>query len=451
MTDWRKTTHWFNSNANSSATVVALISHFLLDRISSNLLEAAPRLKPLTLAGRTWGEAPFEKVVCGNEELEWLVRHPNSYRNAVCILEPAEHVGQNTIRESVRASSNIAHLCRVIADCDSVLFPLWQTGRLDQEMLDHVLESSLAVVVEGGSPTAKDASSFDHQEIGLQDLQEVVESLLLSRTHKSAPHVFICIGHQLVAQAHVNLIKKAVVEIRLKLVDVLDVSSYQYQLMMQLCDEIESVGLDLKIVKDEKIVADGWNDPLFAVALNEQPEVGHCELQHYSHNGSHPSKSFGHLLMKHDDTSHRYSGIVEESISYEKNLNIVMFHSDEVNEEAILFVNWAYSRLHETLISARRKIVLSELSWLLDLPSSVEILCSTSANGKTCTEVAATCISYVDDETREVRRSFSFQFHPELLDDLREFHVAGEPAYSALKADDGVRMLMRVLQESMMD
>ena len=31
----------------------------------------------------------------------------------------------------------------------------------------------------------------------------------------------------------------------------------------------------------------------FAVALNEQPEVGHCELQHYSHNGSHPSKSFG--------------------------------------------------------------------------------------------------------------------------------------------------------------
>ena len=73
MTDWRKTTHWFNSNANSSATIVALISHFLLDRISSNLLEGSPRLEPLTLAGRTWGEAPFEKVVCGNEELEWLV------------------------------------------------------------------------------------------------------------------------------------------------------------------------------------------------------------------------------------------------------------------------------------------------------------------------------------------------------------------------------------------
>ena len=179
--------------------------------------------------------------------------------------------------------------------------------------------------------------------------------------------------------------------------------------------------------------------------------MGHCELQHYSHSGDHPSSDFKRLLMKHDETSDRYNGIVEESISYEKNLNIVMFHSDEVNEEAILFVNWAYSRLHETLLSARRMLVLSELSWLLDLPSSVEILCSTSSDGKKCTEVAATCISYVDDETREVRRSFSFQFHPELLDDLREFHIAGEPDYSKLKADDGVRMLMRVLQESMMD
>lgn len=449
--NWRKNTYWFNCYASSSATVVALIGHFLRDRISSNLLEAAPRVKPLTLAGRTWGEPPFEKVVGGHQELEWLIRHPESYRNAVCILEPAEHVGQNSIRENVRASSNIAHVCRLIADCDSVLFPLWKTGPLNQEMLGHVLETSLAVFVEGGHPTAKDASSFNHQEIGLSELHEVVESLLLSRSHKSAPHIFICIGHQLVAQSHVNLIKRAVVDVRKKLANVLEVESYQYQLMMELCDEIEAVGAGLKILKDGHVVATGWNDPLFAVALNEQPEVGHCELQHYSHSGVHPSEAMKRLLIKHDETSDRYSGIVEESISYEKNLNIVMFHSDEVNEEAILFVNWAYSRLHETLLSARRTVVLSELSWLLDLPASVEILCSTSSDGKTCTEVAATCISYVDDETRKVRRSFSFQFHPELLDDLREFHLVGEADYSKLKSDDGVRMLMRVLQESMMD
>jgi len=449
--DWRKTTHWFGSYVNNSATAMALIGHFLLDRTSPNLLETAARLRPLTLDGQTWGEPPFEKVVGSNQELEWLVRHPNSYRNAVCILEPAEHVGQNAIQENVRSSSNIAHLCRLIADCDSVLFPLWKTGRLDQDMLDHVFQSSLAVVVEGGYPTAKDASSFDHQRIGLQDLHEVVESLILTRPHKSAPHIYICIGHQLVAQSHVNLIKKAVVELRLKLASVLDAESYQYHSLMEVCAEIESIGTDLKIVKNGRVVARGWNDPLFAVALNEQPEVGPCELQHFAHNGVHPSEHFKRLLVKHDETSDRYSGIVEQSISYEKNLNIVMFHSDEVNEEAILFVNWAYSRLYETLLSARRRIALSELSWLLALPSSVEILCSTSTNGKTCTEVAATCINYVDDETREVRRSFSFQFHPELLGDLREFCLSGEPDYSTLKTDDGVRMLMRVLHESLMD
>ena len=449
--DWRRTTHWFNCYANSGTAVVALIGHFLLDRVSSNLLADTPRAKSLSLDRKTWGEPPFEKVVSGNEDLEWLIRNPESYRNAVCIIEPAEHVGQNTIQENVRASSNVAHICRLIADCDSVLFPLWQTGKLDQKKFAHVLNTSLAVFVEGGYPTAKDASSFRNQNIGLTGLQEVIESLLLSRGHKSAPHIFICIGHQLVAQSHVNLIKRAIADLRLKLHNILETESYQYLSILELCDEIEEVGTSLKIVKDGNVVASGWNDPHFAVALNEEPEVGGCELQHYSHSGNHPSESFRRLLMKHDETSEQHDGIVEESISYEKNLNIVMFHTDEVNEEAMLFVNWAYSRLHEAFISIRRKLILSELSWLLDLPESVEILCSTSSNGKICTEVAATCISYVDDETQEVRRSFSFQFHPELLDDLREFHIAGEPCFSKLKTDDGVRMLMRVLQESMID
>ena len=151
------------------------------------------------------------------------------------------------------------------------------------------------------------------------------------------------------------------------------------------------------------------------------------------------------------ETSDAYDGIVEQSISYEKDLNIVMFHSDEVNEEAMLFANWAYSQLHRALHPSRRAIGLSALSWLLGLPRSIEILCSTFAEGKKCTEVAATCITYADRETKEIRRSFSFQFHPELLSDLREFHLSGEPDYAKLKNDDGIRMLMRVLYESIID
>ena len=138
-------------------------------------------------------------------------------------------------------------------------------------------------------------------------------------------------------------------------------------------------------------------------------------------------------------------------MTFEKDLNIVMFHSDEVNEEAILFSNWAYGLLQKAIAPIRKIISVSEYSWLLSLPDSIEIVCSTSAAGKLCTEVSATCINYTDYETQHKRRSFTFQFHPELLDDLREFNKSGMPSYEKLKNDDGVRMLMRVIYESITD
>ncbi|MDB4486205.1 hypothetical protein N9025_02220 [Synechococcus sp. AH-707-B22] len=51
-------------------------------------------------------------------------------------------------------------------------------------------------------------------------------------------------------------------------------------------------------------------------------------------------------------------------------------------------------------------------------------------------------------EMQRRRRSFSCQFHPELLDDLREFSKSGLPEYSALKQDYGVQLLVRILYEA---
>ena len=144
-------------------------------------------------------------------------------------------------------------------------------------------------------------------------------------------------------------------------------------------------------------------------------------------------------------------GIVEQSVTYEKDLNIVMFHSDEVNEEAILFANWAYGKLYNAIAPVRKKISVSDLSWLLNLPDSIEIVCWTSVEEKLWTQVSATCINYTDYETQYKRRSFTFQFHPELLDDLREFNKSSLPSYEKLKNDDGVRMLIRVIYESITD
>jgi hypothetical protein len=128
-----------------------------------------------------------------------------------------------------------------------------------------------------------------------------------------------------------------------------------------------------------------------------------------------------------------------------------MFHSDEVNEEAILFANWAYGILHNAVIPYRHHIACSSLSWLLQLPYAVEILCSTAVDEEIVTECSATCIIYKDFESKLIRRSFTCQFHPELLSDLRVVGMRQPPSYKELKSDDGIRLFARLLYEGMQE
>ena len=460
MKNLRKDSGFFRPGLSNFSSIQTLFGDFINDRTSPSLLKNYHDEKAKILTEKKWDNgAPYERVIETNEDLKEIIQNPNIIKNSICIIEPADHVGKNLIGEDVRASSNIASLCQFISDCDSILIPLWKTGKLDNKLLIDLLQNSLAVFVEGGHPTVKDANSFKDLNISLDELQELTEELILSRGLKTAPSIFICLGHQLAAQAHIRLIKKATNQIVNLMKQEVVGSTCHYENLLNICKEIINTGENLSIYKDENTsddipgleVARGWNDPCFAVALNEIPEVGQVELLHYSHNGIHQSKDFSKLLLHHEVTSEQNVGIVEQSVTFEKDLNIVMFHSDEVNEEAILFSNWAYGLLQKAIAPIRKIISVSEYSWLLSLPDSIEIVCSTSAAGKLCTEVSATCINYTDYETQHKRRSFTFQFHPELLDDLREFNKSGMPSYEKLKNDDGVRMLMRVIYESITD
>ena len=448
---WRDTSSWYSKNTGSIHAIQTLIGNFLSDRDSKSLLSNVGNSAQVKKLSGTWGTEPFEKIIKEESDLNYILNNPDISKNAISIIEPSDHVGENPKGEGVRASSNIAYISRMVADCDSILFPLWESGISNIDNLKKVLQNSLAIIVEGGYPSAKDKDTFADSKVNLKELQLLMAEIILSRVHKSTPAIFICLGHQIAAQAHINLIKKAVKEITQKLSTVIPKDSYQHEALISMCERIKIAGEGLKVLKNNSVVAKGWNDPHFAVALNEVKEVGKCELKRYSHDGRHPSNDFKELLIKHNQTASEYDGIVEQSITYEKNLELLMFHSDEVNEEAILFANWAYSNLHNTLASSRDLISVSSLSWLLNLPSSVEILCSTSEGGKKLTDVAATCINYKDYETHKVRRSFSFQFHPELLADLREFNISGSHDYILFKNDDGIRMLMRVLYECILD
>jgi hypothetical protein len=164
-----------------------------------------------------------------------------------------------------------------------------------------------------------------------------------------------------------------------------------------------------------------------------------------------------------------------------------MFHADRVNFEAVLFDNWALSRIHNFLIVNREQIVRSHLSWLLNLPCGIEVCASTAMRSPSTaatattvpplsppdsgtpptkaaplsppttaplrihTAVAACAVFYEDFETTAVKSSFTLQFHPELCDDIM---VVGDrdkdgrvyrPSFQDLKQSDGVQLLCRML------
>jgi len=92
------------------------------------------------------------------------------------------------------------------------------------------------------------------------------------------------------------------------------------------------------------------------------------------------------------------------------------------------------------------------LAWLFKLIiDAIEILCYTAIEDEIVTECSATCIIYKDFESKRIRRSFTCQFHPELLSDLRTVGMSEAPTYAGLKTDDGARLFARMLYEGMQE
>jgi hypothetical protein len=144
-------------------------------------------------------------------------------------------------------------------------------------------------------------------------------------------------------------------------------------------------------------------------------------------------------------------GVIDVAMTLETELRVEMFHGDEVNEEATLLANWAYKSLHDTIVPIRHELAVSPVAWLLCLPYAVEILAQTQVDAETWTEVGATAIYYKDWETHRIRRSFTCQFHPELMDDIRDIGGRTGPRYHELKDHDGVRLLIRLLYHGMQE
>jgi GMP synthase-like glutamine amidotransferase len=386
----------------------------------------------------------------GKEKLDLLLLHPELFRQSISIVEPWASVGINAHSERVRASKNIAYVLQQVADADTVLYPLWESGFEDPEKLASVLSAGIAVVFQGGDSSVYHPASFDGAKTNLQDLLGLTEQLLLKRSTGSAPSIFICLAHQLAAAAHIRLIKRAVREVFNTDNLSLDPKRYAIKALQRACHRIFEIGESLPIVKNGAVIAQNWHDSRFAVAPNEGMEVGTRNLMPYVRRGA-QNHVPGELHQNHELIADELDGVIHTMIKFERNVMIEMFHGDEVNEEAALFANWAYRRLHDAIVPIRHELAVSPLSWLLCLPYGVEILSQTQVDAQAMTEVGTTCIYYKDWETKSIRRSFTCQFHPELMADIRDIGRRPGPSYAELRENDGARLLVRLLYHGMQE
>jgi len=446
---WRERPGILGQHASSPESVHALLGYFLRDRRSPTPF---PGRDSLALEGLfDWGLAPpLERVIEKPEQLQALMLVPEIYRHSVSIIEPWPNVGTNPRGEQVRASKNMAYVLQQVADVDTILHPVWRSGIQNAGRLANILSAGIATIVQGGNPSVHDASSFDGSNASLEDILGLVDQLLLRRSTGTGPSIFICLGHQLAAASHVRLIRRATRELLDLARMPMDSGGRSLQTLQRLCRHIVEVGESLPVLKRGVEVARGWHDPRFAVARNEEFEIGTRRLQPRSTRDDH-SHLPEPLLSAHGLVSDELDGVIDLVMTLERDVHVEMFHGDEVNEEAILFANWAYKSLHDAIIPVRHALAVSPASWLLSLPYGVEILGQTQVDEHTWTEVCATAIYYKDWETQRVRRSFTCQFHPELMADIRDIGGRSAPRYQELKNHDGVRLLMRLLFHGMQE
>jgi len=411
-----------------------------------------------------WGDDKLGYASKSIKDLE-----DTSTENTITIVEPWEDVGTNSKKEGVRASTNIGCFAHSKGLKPRVL-PLWDLRCGYPTLLAKDLASELIkhpVVFEGGAPSVFDKTTFK-ENCPRSYLWELIKCVLLQR-HKSSVQIFICVSHQLVASTLVELVKDATEVLK----------NLPEDDAKKLGKEIERVGKLIQVVKGDNVVAKDFEDNEFATAKmkNGTKEIdGLVKLYPFSQEevlSHHPNGTIGRdelvkCLNAHNNYDKLHSGVIECMIKdYElknKHPKIAMFHSVEVNCEAMVFVHWAL----EKIFKIREKIPTE--SWIQDLPVGLEITSCTHrgstsdisvlvAGGlrakteslnkmSTATSVASMRLDYLTQKngTKFEHKSYTSQFHPELPSSLRDARKVPMPASKAA-SEDGLDMLGEFLQE----
>ncbi|NEN88120.1 MAG: hypothetical protein F6K48_03985 [Okeania sp. SIO3H1] len=352
---------------------------------------------------------------------------PGEIAESVVVIEPWEHVGERPKdKVGVIASENVAYIVDQILGLPTLIVPAWKHGISDLKRFASLASVAKLIVLEGGEPDVHVKDTFSPAFPRSDATQLIVEFLL-----KQVPFIGICLSHQLTAQAHVELIRESV--------DRLEKS--QQPAFVAVSRRIAEVANRLKVEKSYGTVAQSWNDESFAVAKNEA--ISHSNTRLYPYRDI----DIPHVPIEITETyrvvAKRFDAIIDVALQYENDLHIQAFHGNEVSEESIRFVCWAYQQIHHavTAYSLEAASIL-DLQSLMDAPIGVEILASThTQSGDPLCEVAATGI-YWDNG----RKALTTQFHPELDESLITASEGWALSWEDMKNSDGIRLLARILQ-----
>lgn len=384
------------------------------------------------------------------------------------ILKPDIAIGENNWGELVDAANNLAILTNELLDWNVMILELSQIDypkllakikEITQESVGQFLRSFRYVIVEGGRQSLYDTNSFEQLTKGKftkQNYMHLLSELMNSRNDPgNCPALFICLGHQGIVET-LRYQLEQIVKDSSTILEKLDKTSPQAaKEFAKIVKEIQTTGEKIIVRKKkfneprtERVIAEGFQDQFFAVTKNELPETGLKRLVPYSPEDIALDKK---ILTAYHKLTNYHTGMLESFYPLES-LDIVMLHNDEVNEEAVLFINWALNKI-SSFSEKYQEFLFSnhEFRRLFSLPFGLEIIGSTlyqlsTKEEESLTEIAGLVLYYLDPKTNTVKRDYTSQFHPELFEEIRSMYKRDIQSKSFVELTDGIRLLLASLQ-----